>query len=255
MLDLVKLERPSVAFLQHDATHDALKLARELNDDRAGDRRQMPIVIIADREYPGGEEAGVSDWLITPFTAAYAQAKVESWALRGMSHWVKAPIPENEARRLATLESLGLLDTPPELRFDRITRLASKFFDVPIALISLVDFDRQWFKSCVGLDISETSRESSFCAHALASATTIVVNDALIDLRFAENPLVIGHPRVRFYAGAPLVMSDGSVLGTLCILDTRPRIFRPADVEMLEDFRDLAVAEIERDLVGAAVRQ
>jgi ribonuclease BN (tRNA processing enzyme) len=252
MRELVKTARPSVAFLQHDATHDALELARALVRDRAGDRRQMPIVIIADREYPGGKEAGISEWLVAPLTAEYAQAKVESWALRGMSHWVKAAVPDNEAQRLATLKSVGLLDTPADPRFDRITRLASRFFEVPIALVTLVDADRQWFKSCIGLAISETTRESSFCAHAVTYGTTLVVSDALIDDRFAENPLVMGQPRVRFYAGAPLTMSDGTVLGTLCILDTRPRIFRPADVEHLEDFRDLVVAEIERELLATA---
>lgn len=132
MREAVKTVRPSVAFLQQDAKHDAIvSLARELVADRAGDRRQMPIVVIADREYPAGEDAGISEWLIAPFSAAYAQAKVESWALRGMSHWMKAALPDNEALRLATLKSAGLLDTPADARFDRITRLASRFFEVP----------------------------------------------------------------------------------------------------------------------------
>jgi GAF domain-containing protein len=164
-----------------------------------------------------------------------------------MSRWRKAPIPEDEARRLASLKSLGLLDTPPDPRFDRITRLASRYFAVPIALISLVDRDRQWFKASVGLDIVETSREASFCAYTVVDRKTVVVNDALADDRFAENPLVIGEPRVRFYAGAPLILSNGTCLGSQCLMDTRPRWFAADDTRLLEDLRDLAVSELERE--------
>ena len=190
---------------------------------------------------------GVAEWLVTPFSSAYAQAKVQAWVHRGMSRWKKAAIPADEERRLATLRATGLLDAPPDARFDRITRLASRFFAVLIALITLVDRERQWFKSGVGLHIPETSRESSFCAHSVFDRATLVVNDALVDDRFAENPLVVGEPRVRFYAGAPLILQDGSCLGSLCLLDTRPRWFSAADVQLLEDLRDLAVSEMERE--------
>ena len=239
--------RPSAAFLQHGPGHDALATARALALDRAGDRRSLPVILISDREYPAGAEAGVAEWLLAPFTAEYAKAKVEALVLRGESRWKKAILPEDEERRIATLESLGLLDTPPDPRFDRITRLASQFFDVPISLVTLVDRERQWFKSCVGLPMSETGRDSAFCAHAVAERTTLVVNDALVDSRFAENPLVINAPRVRFYAGAPLILRDGTCIGSLCILDTRPRWFHAADRKVLEDLRDIAVAEIERE--------
>jgi ribonuclease BN (tRNA processing enzyme)/GAF domain-containing protein len=239
--------RPSVAFLQHGPGHDALAIGRAIVADRDGDRRQMPIVMIADREGAGGKEAGVVEWLLKPFSSAYAHATVQAWVLRGMSRWRKAPIPEDEARRLASLKSLGLLDTPPDPRFDRITRLASRYFAVPIALISLVDRDRQWFKASVGLDIVETSREASFCAYTVVDRKTVVVNDALADDRFAENPLVIGEPRVRFYAGAPLILSNGTCLGSLCLMDTRPRWFAADDTRLLEDLRDLAVSELERE--------
>ena len=239
--------RPSVAFLQHGIGHDALATTREITADRVDDRRSLPVMLISDREYPGGAEAGVAEWLITPFTAEYAKAKVEAWVLRGESRWKKAALPEDEERRIATIESLGLLDTPPDPRFDRITRLASQFFDVPIALLVLVDRERQWFKSCVGLHVSETARDSAFCSHTVADRATLVVNDALVDTRFAENPLVIGLPRVRFYAGAPLILRDGTCIGSVCILDTRPRWFHAADKKVLEDLRDIAVAEIERE--------
>jgi GAF domain-containing protein len=166
---------------------------------------------------------------------------------RGTSRWRKAAIPPDEDRRLATLRAMGLLDTAPEARFDRITRLASRFFAAPIALITLVDRDRVWFKSRIGLGIRETSRETSIGAHAVLERTTLVVNDALVDDRFAENPLVVGEPRVRFFAGAPLILQDGTCPGVLAVLDTRPRWFAASDVQLLEDLRDLAVSEIERD--------
>jgi ribonuclease BN (tRNA processing enzyme) len=239
--------RPSVAFLQHGKGHDALATCRALAARRAGDRRTMPIIVVADREYAGGAEMGVAEWIVAPFSSTYLKAKVEAWVLRGESRWKKAPLPDDEERRIATLESLGLLDTPPDPRFDRVTRLASQFFDVPIALLTLVDSNRQWFKSCVGLKIVETTRESAFCAYTVVDRTTLVINDALVDDRFAENPLVVGTPRVRFYAGAPLILSDGTCVGSLCILDTRPRWFHANDRKVLEDLRDIAVMELERD--------
>jgi len=150
-------------------------------------------------------------------------------------------------QRLASLRALGLLDTPAEARFDRITRLASRFFAIPIALIALVDSDRQWFKSSVGMEIRETSRESAFAAHAVFDRTTMVINDALADDRFAENPLVVGEPRARFYAGAPLILQDGSCIGVLSLFDTRPRWFAATDVALLEDLRDLVIGEMERE--------
>jgi GAF domain-containing protein len=207
----------------------------------------MPILVVADREYPDVDKTGISEWMVAPFTNEYAQAKVQAWVHRGMSRWRKAAMPADEERRLSTLRAMGLLDTPPEARFDRLTRLASHIFAVPIALITLIDRDREWFKSCVGLSMRETPRESSFGAHTVFNRATLVVNDALVDDRFAENPLVVDEPRVRFYAGAPLIMQDGNCLGSLSLLDTRPRWFSAADVQLLEDLRDLAVSELERE--------
>ncbi len=134
-----------------------------------------------------------------------------------------APVIENDARRIEALTALRVLDTPPEERFDRLTRLASQFFNAPIALVSLVDINRQWFKSCVGLDAMETPRDISFCGHAIVSSEIFVIENALEDPRFADNPLVVGEPHIRFYAGQPLKASDGSLVGTLCLVDRRPR--------------------------------
>jgi GAF domain-containing protein len=158
-----------------------------------------------------------------------------------------APTPSNEAERLAALYALLLLDTPPEERFDKIVEFAAEEFDVPIALISLLDTDRQWFKAAVGLGSTcETGRDISFCGHAIMRAEIMVVEDALLDQRFFDNPLVTGAPNIRFYAGAPLILSNGLALGTLCIIDTRPRQLDPMGLAILSTLRSLAVQELEK---------
>ena len=131
----------------------------------------------------------------------------------------------DEAARLRSLISYGVLDTPGDERFDRLTRLTAELFDAPIALVSLVDADRQWFKSKFGLDATQTPRCDAFCAHAIEPqfAGSMVVEDATLDSRFSANPLVTGQPRIRFYAGAVLTSPDGCNLGTLCVIDTEPR--------------------------------
>lgn len=154
------------------------------------------------------------------------------------------PAPSlNESERLRQLEALDLLDTPPEERFDRITRLAQRLFGVPTALVSLVAADRQWFKSRVGFAATETPRTVSFCGHAILSHQTLVVTDALQDERFHDNPCVIGEPHIRFYAGHPLVVRERSRVGTLCLIDYRPRDFTAQEVELLRDLAHLAEQE------------
>lgn len=155
-----------------------------------------------------------------------------------------APKPADEAARLDTLHSLSILDTPPEERFDRLTRLARRLFDVPIALVSLVDDDRQWFKSHAGLDVAQTSRDVSFCAHALLEGNTMVIQDALNDNRFHDNPLVTGTPGIRFYAGRPLTAPNGAPIGTLCLIDTRPRSLEPDELALLGDLAHMTEREI-----------
>jgi len=157
---------------------------------------------------------------------------------------ISPPVPEQEKERLESLRSLNILDTPAEERFDRITRLAQRLFDVPIAGISLVDRDRQWFKSVEGLSVRERPRADSFCAHAILSRGPLIVEDALADGRFAANPLVTGEPRVRFYAGQPLVSADGGRLGTLCIMSGVPRSLSEKDLVALGDLATFAENEL-----------
>ena len=142
-----------------------------------------------------------------------------------------------EERRLASLYSFGILDTPAEEKFDRIVRMAARLFGSPIALISLVDRNRQWFKAAVGIDAKETPRAIAFCSHAVKQRDVFVVPDALADPRFADNPLVTGEPHIRFYAGAPLVSSEGEALGTVCLIDRQPWDDWPSyPKEMLKDY-------------------
>ncbi|MCL5424237.1 MAG: GAF domain-containing protein [Gammaproteobacteria bacterium] len=141
--------------------------------------------------------------------------------------------PHNEAECLAALHALQVLDTPLEMAFERMTQLARDLFEVPIALVSLVDKERQWFKSHQGLDVSETSREVSFCAHAVAYDAPLVIEDTLQDERFTDNPLVGEQPHIRFYAGYPLRPFDGLAVGTLCLIDRQPRHFSERDLKLL----------------------
>ena len=152
--------------------------------------------------------------------------------------------PALEDERMHALHALNILDTQPEERFDRLTRLARRLFDVPIALVSLVDSNRQWFKSCQGLAITETPRDVSFCAHAILSDQILMIPDAGSDERFQDNPLVTGEPKIRFYAGCPLKVGNGSNVGTLCLLDTRPRVLDAEERGLLRDLASMAEQEI-----------
>lgn len=154
-----------------------------------------------------------------------------------------APVPSDEKERIRLLRSLDILDTEAEERFDNITRLAKKLFNVPIALVSLVDSDRQWFKSAEGLEATETHRDYAFCAHTILKDLAMVVTNAVEDVRFADNPLVQGPPFIRFYAGYPLKVM-GHNLGTLCIIDSQPREMSNEDIESLKDLAKVVEREI-----------
>ena len=155
-------------------------------------------------------------------------------------------IPKDEKQRIEKLRTLKILDTAAEERFDRLTRLAKRIFKVDIAIITLVDSDRQWFKSSTAAHVlpAETGRDISLCAHTILGEAAMVVEDASKDARFQDNPLVIDNPKIRFYAGYPLRVNGGSALGTLCILGSEPRQFSVDDLQMLNDLGALAEQEI-----------
>jgi diguanylate cyclase (GGDEF)-like protein/PAS domain S-box-containing protein len=166
-----------------------------------------------------------------------------------------APLPANEQERLAALRKYGILDTEPEQVFDSMVQLATYICQTPIAAISLVDEHRQWFKAIAGLDAKETSRDVAFCAHAILQEGTMVVPDALQDERFFDNPLVASAPHIRFYAGVPLVTSQGQRLGTLCVIDNKPRELDAAQLEAIKVLADNVMAHLDLRLSHKHIRQ
>ena len=195
--------KPSLIFLG-DAGADPIELTRALR--AGGVPAETPIIVVTDQakiDGERGEAAGVTDWLTRPYSVAYARSRLRAWLMRSMLRWRKAALPPDEEKRLAAVYRLGLLDTEAEERFDRHARIAAAAFDAPIALVSLVDRERQWYKAHYGFDFSETSRDMGFCSHAILDSEPLVVSDALHDDRFADNPVVVGEPHVRFYAGVP----------------------------------------------------
>ncbi len=240
---LLAERKPSVVMIEHCAARrDGISLCRAIRETEGN---QAPLVIVSEKEdVASALSAGAADWLVTPFSSSYARTKIRAWVLRAACRWIRAPIPEDEPARLASLRALKLLDTAPEEKFDRITRLAAACFSAPMATITLVDENRQWFLSSAGMRTKEDSRDVSLCAHAVHSRRPLIVEDTLLDQRFADNPLVINEPRIRFYAGYPLFLDDGSCVGTLCVLDTRPRVLQQSDVDRLGDLANVATQEI-----------
>ena len=165
----------------------------------------------------------------------------------------KPPVPPDEERRLEVLRQYQILDTAAERVFDDITKLAAEVCETPISLLTFIDHNRQWFKSNVGLSATETSRDVAICAHAIVQNDLFVVPDALADERFAHNPLVTHDPNIRFYAGMPLVNGDGHALGTLCVIDRRPRELTQQQQDKLRALAAsvLLLLEVRRSAVSA----
>jgi len=158
---------------------------------------------------------------------------------------VKAPIPANEPERLQALHDSAILDTTSERSFDQLTELAAGICGTPVAFLSFIDSNRQWFKSKLGLSLPETSRDVAFCAHTILGRDLLVIPDVTADQRFADNPLVTSEPHIRFYAGAPLITSEGHALGTLCVLDYVPRQLTDQQRDALKILSAQAAARIE----------
>lgn len=165
---------------------------------------------------------------------------------------MEARLPENETERLAALRQFEILDTEAEKVFDDLTRLAVYICKTPIALITLIDSDRQWFKSKIGLTEFETARDVSFCAHAILQTDSLIVRDTLEDKRFNDNPLVTSEPHLRFYAGSPLTTSEGYKLGTLCVVDNVPRELSEGQIAALKtlSYQAMTQLELRRDIIS-----
>ncbi|NND73384.1 MAG: GAF domain-containing protein [Ilumatobacter sp.] len=248
LLETLRTESPALVLIEDGALGgaDVGELADAIRElDRDNDDDVSLVVIGGSGVRPGTLGPSLKEWMVWPASLVYVRTKLRAWLLRRACRWQNAPLPDDEEQRLATLHDLEVLDTEPEDRFDELTAEASDALDVPVALVSLVDTDRQWFKSRHGIDAAETPRDMSFCAHAVASGEALQVPDALLDDRFADNPLVQGDPHVRFYAGAPLTMSDGTHAGTLCVLDYRPRLLTEQQITELERLAGQVAKELE----------
>ena len=203
------------------------------------------VLGVTRRAIPSLPISGITDWIVLPASIAHIRTKLRAAVLRRACRWLAAPVAPEEERRLAALQGLGMLDTPREARFDVLVEQAREIAATPIALVSLVDSQRQWFKATAGFDATETHRDQSICAHAILGPDVFQVPDALEDPRFADNPAVSGPIRVRFYAGVPLALADGSRVGTLCVADHRPRMLDDRQVEELCRLAALVVAELQ----------
>ncbi|MEZ5972430.1 MAG: MBL fold metallo-hydrolase [Hyphomonadaceae bacterium] len=249
LVETVQGGHPSLIFLGDGLPDiDPVALCADLRALAGDQAKDLPIVIVTDQaKVPRdkGEAAGVTDWLTRPFSLQYARSRLRAWLMRSMLRWRKAALPVDEEARLAAVHRLGLLDTEAEERFDRPARIAAAAFGTPIALVSLIDRDRQWYKAHHGFEFSETSRDMGFCSHAILGDDPLIVNDTLRDDRFADNPVVLGDPHVRFYAGVPLHAADGARVGAFCIVDSKPRTLTPAQLRMLQDLARLVEEELE----------
>jgi len=244
---LAQATQPSLIILDEGFARDIAPLFESSRGEGLND---VPIVVVSDSETHDLDF--VTDWLVRPFSIQYLRTRIRAWVLRNTCRWQRARLPANEDLRLAALQSLKILDTERDECFDRITRLASALFNVPVSLVTFVDERRQWFKSHHGFDAQETSRDESFCSHAILSDEVMVVPDTLLDDRFADHPAVREQPRFRFYAGFPLTIGNGCRVGTLCIVDTRPREFDAACIALLRDLGTMVERELATRIEPAA---
>lgn len=237
-VDLILAQQPDLVLLDLGlASGSGLGVLRRLRDAACPAR----IVVLTNRVEPAYRAA----CLAAGANAFFDKSGDHGALLDQLQAWLP-PQPVNEQQRLQALRALHVLDTPAEASFDTLTDLAARLLGVPIVLVSLVDEHRQWFKSRVGLAATQTSRAVSFCGHAINGEELFVVEDARADARFADNPLVLGEPRVCFYAGAPLTLGGGEVIGTLCAIDHVPRQLGATERSVLQVLARHVVVELER---------
>ena len=247
--DVVRSAHPDIVLIESFADDGGFDLVAAIRDIGTEHGSDVPIIMVGrddERWHPDSAETRITEWLVWPASPFFLRTKLRAWLLRRSARWQNAPHAGDEAERLGALRSLGVLDTAPEARFDRHTDDIAAILDVPVALVSLVDADRQWFKSRRGIDVQETPREMSLCAHAILGADVLQVEDTLADDRFADNPLVSGEPRLRFYAGMPLTLDDGSRVGTLCVADYLPRHLDDDQLDSLRRVAARVVDELQR---------
>jgi CheY-like chemotaxis protein len=244
-IDYLRSRHPSVLVV--DDSRGSIDVVHALRTADPGFDRDVSVIALRRSGDPPIELEGVevTDHLQWPASQGHVRTKFRAWLLRRACRWRIAPLPEDEDERIAALRALHLLDTEAEERFDRFTREASERLGMPVALVSLVDAERQWFKSQTGIEDRQTPRDMAICSHAIHGDDVLQVTDALQDDRFADNPLVRGGPRFRFYAGMPLRLSTGVKVGTLCVLDYRPRALDRSELQELRRLSALVVEQLE----------
>jgi hypothetical protein len=240
LADRVRLTKPALVLLGADEP-DALASVKSLRSAPDPLVRDVPLVVVGPER--GSEEswftAGATDVVPRPLSTAYVRSRVRAWLLRTRGRWEGPPLPANEAERLEAVRTLKLLDTPPDERFDRITRLAARLFNAPAATIGLMDNDRLWYKSRIGFELAQVPRDLTLCAFALVQPDGLVVPDVLDDDRYADMPRPNSSFRPRFYAGQPLHGPRGLPVGTLCVMDSRPRMLSNDEQQVLRDLAAL----------------
>ena len=247
--EMVRTTEPGVVLAEAIDDDGGFNLVAAIRGLGSAFGRDVPLIMVGParaRWHPDADETGITEWLVWPASPFFLRTKLRAWLLRRASRWQNAPLPLDEPRRLASLHALGILDTEPELRFDRYTEEISSTLDVPIALVTFVDTDRQWFKSRRGIDTVQTPRDVSLCAHAILGDDVLQIPDALNDPRFADNPMVAGDTRIRFYAGMPLTLADGARVGTLCVADFRPRHLSATELDELRRVARHVEVELQR---------
>jgi phosphoribosyl 1,2-cyclic phosphodiesterase/DNA-binding response OmpR family regulator len=247
--DAVRSREPGIVLIEAIADAVGFDLVAAIRHLERPTASGVPIIMVgrSDARWRlDADETHITEWLVWPASPFFLRTKLRAWLLRRSSRWQNAPLPDDEAQRIEALHGLGVLDTAPEQRFDRHADEIRATLDVPIALVSLVDTERQWFKSHRGVDVVETPREMSLCAHAILGDDVLQVEDTLADPRFADNPLVADAPRLRFYAGMPLTLADGSRVGTLCVADYRPRHLDDDQLAALRRVATAVTTELQR---------